>query len=229
MPDVLIPYAGEDLYRARHLAWVRDRYRDLGYRVILGDGDPYAWRKAVAVEDALRQSTSDVVVIADADVWCDDLPDAIDKVMSGEAGWATPYWGVQRLTLEASERFKQGERDGLATEETHHGYAGGGIVVLWRAAYEQAPLDPRFVGWGGEDQAWAVTLRTMVGKSWRSRAGVCWHLWHPPQTRLTRAVGSAENEALRAEYAAALNTPGRMRAVIAEGRAWATSNCSSKT
>jgi hypothetical protein len=42
-------------------------------------------------------------------------------------------------------------------------------------------------------------LRWMAGPAWRSE-GPLWHLWHPPQERLTRRVGSRASEQLRGRY-----------------------------
>ena len=61
------------------------------------------------------------------------------------------------------------------------------------------PLDPRFVGWGGEDLAWGYALTTLAGEPWRSDEPL-YHLWHPTPARQSRKLGSSENERVRRLY-----------------------------
>jgi hypothetical protein len=219
--SVCIPWGGACPYRVSSFRYVLRRYRELGMQVAVGIGDAAEWRKGAAVRSAVDAAGGDVLVIADCDVWSEQTLEAVERVRAG-AGWAIPHHNVRRLTLEATRQFyKHGHADELELEEEHYGIAGGGIVVLHRDTYELAPIDDRFVGWGGEDKAWAAALRTLAGRPVRINAPL-WHMWHPPQKRLTRAVGSEENDALRARYVDARMRPNAMRALIAEGRAWAS-------
>jgi hypothetical protein len=88
-------------------------------------------------------------------------------------------------------------------------------VVLTRGAYDLAPIDPRFVGWGQEDESWALALGCLAGPSWRGTAEL-WHLWHEPQVRQSRSVGSAASLALHQRYVRARRDPRRMAALVAE-------------
>lgn len=102
------------------------------------------------------------------------------------------------------------------SEPSYQGFAGGGITVLPVRTYLDVPLDTRFTGWGGEDEAWALALRALVGPPWRGTAPL-WHLWHPPQDRASRRWGSPEARDLYLRYRRAARHPDRMRALIAEG------------
>lgn len=218
-PSVLIPFAGDDPDRLLSLAWVTARYESSGYEVSIGYGDVERWSKADAVEDALSKASGDLLIVADADVWCEELPLSIEAVDQG-APWSMPHWNVVRLTRTGTEKFFAGQEILMEDESEHHfGAPGGGIVVLTREMYERCPLDPRFVGWGGEDLAWGYALRTIAGKHARFHAGL-WHFWHAPQARMTRKVGSEANETLRASYADSRFQTGRMRKLIAEGAQW---------
>jgi hypothetical protein len=84
-------------------------------------------------------------------------------------------------------------------EKPYIGYAGGGIAAMPRATYADVPIDPRFEGWGQEDASWALALTRLVGRPWRGSAPL-WHLWHPPQPRRERAIGSDANEELWLRY-----------------------------
>jgi len=91
-------------------------------------------------------------------------------------------------------------------------------MALRRDLYEQVPIDPRFVGWGQEDQAWHLALRRIAGMGVRGRADL-WHLWHPPQPRLSRQTGSETSAELLHRYQRA-NTAQAMSALI--GEIWRT-------
>lgn len=215
MLSVIVPLAGDCPHRARAWQWVRAQYN--GLEVCEGYGDPEAWCKADAVADGLSRSSGDLLVISDSDVWSEHLRSAIDAVESGEYQWAAPHRRVRRLTQTGTDQFLNGERDTALTSEDHHAVLGGGIVVLSRELYERCPLDPRFIGWGGEDQAWGAALRTLAGVPFVTRYPL-WHLWHPPQQRMTRKVGNVANDELRGRYIGAKLQLRLMRELIEEGR-----------
>jgi hypothetical protein len=167
------------------------------------------------VEAALELTDADLLVVHDADVWCDALDDAIEAVRAG-APWAMPHRRVYRLTEDATNAaLDGGDLGGPTVEHPYIGWQGGGIVVLPRTTYRDCPLDPRFAGWGAEDEAWARALVALHGKPWRGRAPL-WHLWHPPQPRVSRRMGSESSDALLARYVIAGKRAGPMRTLIEE-------------
>lgn len=177
---------------------MRARLEQHDLDVIVGSHEG-PWRKGVAVADALTRTDADVLVVSDADVVCDDLPDAIAAVVAG-AAWAVPHTRVRRLTTAATDQVLAGAiPHGPLEERPYRGILGGGIVVLPRDVYVEAPIDPRFVGWGQEDESWGLALSNRYG--WPVRgSGDLWHLWHPPQPRTSRGVGSAESLDLFRQY-----------------------------
>lgn len=222
---MIIPWGGDDPDRRRAFDWCaarwRARYPD--WQVMVGV-DPYRqphdpWVKARAVHAAVHDTKAPVLVVADADVACDGTHLAVLAVDQG-APWAVPHKLVWRLTEPQTRMVFAGlppERFGPDELEEHPypGIAGGGIVVIPRAAWDQAPLDPRFEGWGGEDNAWGWALTTLVGAPWRGGWRL-WHLWHPPQARLSRQTGSRASSDLRRRYRAARRNPARMSQLAAE-------------
>lgn len=175
------------------------------------------WCKAAAIAAALDWSTSDVVIVADADVWPAD-PDEIRRCIEAldGHGWAIPHGDVHRLDQEATGTLITTGTPGAGrAQRPYWGTAGGGIVALRRDTYIGCPLDRRFVGWGQEDESWAMALAALHGQPWRGRSDL-WHLWHPPQERLNRRVGSAEGQQLQRRYRAARRDPAAMRALIEE-------------
>lgn len=213
--SVLVPRAGNCPHRDRAWELVRPQYAAL--EVVEGYGDPNRWSKAEAVADALTRAAGDILVIADADVYTDHLDRSLEAVISGRHAWASPHKHVRRLTAAGTEAFAAGARETAEVEEEHFAKLGGGIVVVRRDLYELVPLDRRFVGWGGEDAAWAAALRTLAGPP-KIEPQALWHLWHPPQPRQTRKVGNDANEELRGRYYAARYQPGPMRQLVEEAR-----------
>lgn len=215
--DVLIPWRPGCEHRQRAFDWVTIRHAIAGRNILIGEHDTGPWCKAAAVHSALEDSTADILVIHDADVWTDELQRAVDKVAAG-APWAIPHQWVHRLDPAATDELLATGRPGdTLDQEPYVGHPGGGIVVLTRDTYLDCPLDPRFVGWGQEDDAWAHALTTLAGRPWRGAADLI-HLWHPPQERRDRHVGSDQGHRLYRRYCAAARKREAMRLLVDEHR-----------
>lgn len=222
--EVVVPWAGESPHRGTALGWVVSRYRSCypHWTVTVAE-TALPWCKARAVNPAVAASRADVVVVADGDSWCDAVGEAVDVVDAGTAGWAAPHWRTHRFTPAFTLAVLAGADPAgfqLADleEAAAPGCPGGGIVVAPPSVLADVPLDPRFVGWGGEDWSWGRALRTLWGQPWRKPGddGALWHLWHPPQARPARTVLPLANDALRRRYASAYGHPDAMRALIDE-------------
>ncbi len=225
---VLIPYRPDGSpARAQAVMWVRERYRvrHRDYSTIVGWAAPLSepWSKGRAVQ-SLRASLDevehgDVLVIADADSWVDgDYLEAAVEAVQGGAPWAVPHRKVLRYTKGTTATILAGAvptRYGI--ERRHEACEGGGIVVVSADVYDAiGGIDPRFVGWGGEDEAFGLTLRCLYGGPVQI-SGTLHHLWHE------HAVGVARHRppdptsaALLERYRAAVNDPERMRTLITE-------------
>lgn len=203
--------------RERVWDWVRGRWlaKHPSWQIVTGEAPAGPWRKALAVADGAKRATGDILIVADADVVVEDIETAVDAVVGG-APWAMPHRMVHRLTEDSTRALLGGSAGyGPLAQGPYEGHPGGGLVVLPRALLDDVPLDPRFAGWGQEDDAWALALRTLAGPEWRGEE-ILWHLWHPPQERLSRAVGSLDGAALFERYRAAAGDPSRVRALLAE-------------
>lgn len=216
--ETIIPFRGGCPHREAALAWVTARH-DMPRVVRANDGP---WVKARAVNPAMAESTADVLVISDADVWCEELPAAVDHVRT-HGGWAVPHRLVHRLTEHATRLLLEepdvllGDVVGTIEEAPYKGIIGGGLVVISRQLAEEVPLDPRFVGWGGEDVSWGRALETLGGKPWRGHAPLI-HLWHPPQHREGRGGMAVDSQELMRRYEKAMRDVRRMRHLITEAR-----------
>lgn len=222
--EVIVPWRAGDKDRERAWSWLWSSWRAAhpDWPVTLADipnGEP--WVKAKAVMPAIEASSADVVVVADADVWCDTVNQAVGAFGYGYE-WAVPHGRVFRLTKPATLLVMTGTRpEDLGaddrTENPYPGVAGGGIVAVRRDAALDCPMDRRFVGWGGEDFSWGLALAALHGSPWRGSAPL-WHLWHTPQPRNSRKIGTDANEELRKRYFDAYGQPDVMRALVNAGR-----------
>lgn len=208
---VIVPYRDAP-DRAPLLRWVMSQLFDArrgwpwrdATKITVCTDDPRGegeWCKAAAVANGLASTDADVIVVHDADVWCDGTSKAIEAVLAGEAQWAIPHNLVYRLKPRPTQEILDGGPlvRSPVERKPYCGWVGGGIVVITRRAWETAPLDPRFRGWGQEDASWALALLTLVGSPWRGNSPLV-HLWHEPQPRLCNEYGSRESKWLYDRY-----------------------------
>lgn len=219
MITAIIPWKAGCPHRERALRWTLPRLAPLVDEVVIGEitGE---WSKARAVARALEHANGDVLAIVDADVWITDPTwvDACEAALVGW-GWAVPHTWLYRWTPIATQKIYQGDTPASdeVTRPRYRGWLGGGTVVLPRALYDAVPLDPRFAGWGQEDESWALALTTMCGKPWRGDADM-WHLYHPPAPRQNIRWGSHESIELYRRYKQASGDPNAMRELLEEVR-----------
>lgn len=222
--SVLVPYRGGCEQREKAWLHVAGRYTAAfpHWRLVTGTCAPGPFNRAEAIIDAARGCTSDVLVVADADVWCDGIADAVEAVEEG-APWAVPHRLIHRLSFASTIDVLTGSDwqglplslDNAQDRRPYPGNEAGTLLVLSRQTFEQVPPDRRFVGWGQEDVAWALALRVLVGPPVRFDHDLV-HLWHPPQERKNRVVGNDVSLALLRRYRRADRTA--MQALVDESR-----------
>jgi hypothetical protein len=212
--EVVVPFRGGCPHREAAWRWCRPRYPWPVTEAI--GGDP--WVKATVVMPAIAASSAEIIVVADADVWCDGLEAGVRAVRGG-ALWAVPHSEVVRLTEEGSRAFMAGEpwQQLPMVERPRWGFQGGGYVIARRDTLLEIPLDPRFVGWGQEDHSWGIALYALLCPSWRGSEPLI-HLWHPSAPRLNRKRGSNESWALYRRYCEARRSLDEMRSLVKEAR-----------
>lgn len=221
---VIVPRTpGSCRHRDTNWAWLKARWGSLHptWETVEGNADPDRWCKAEAVADALEHTAAETLVICDADLVCDPiaLARSVDALDVG-ASWVVPYTSVRRLTAPATATVidQPPETVDLPTDRSslarqpYSSLPGGGVLVLRRSTYLAAGGFPPFVGWGGEDVAFGLVLRTLAGKHTRIRSDL-WHLWHPPQSG-RRPGGRSDNDRLTRRYIAAKDNPAAMSALV---------------
>jgi hypothetical protein len=177
------------------------------------------WCKADHVRQLVQAADTDTVVISDVDVWVDPTAvlGAVHAVSSGSYAWAVPHADVHRLTADGTKRYLAGEELRFADydQPPYRGWLAGGIYAINRQVALDIPMDPRFIGWGQEDESFAMALKTLVGTPWRGSTPL-YHFWHSPMPRRDRAVGSEASEALCERYREASGNPIAMRQLVDE-------------
>lgn len=216
--SVVVPFSPGCPQREAVWAWLRQHYakHHPKWQVVTA-GHTGEWCKGEALK-VIDDITSDIVVVADADCLMApaELRSAVARASLG-APWVVPHLNVLRLDRQETQHLLQtSEVPNIQRRQRRRRYyvgvAGGGMVIFRRSAWDTAPMDKRFKGWGYEDVCWGAAMDTLVGPHVRLDAELL-HLWHPPQPN--REAPHAGSEALYQSYLRANGLPRRMAALIA--------------
>lgn len=221
---VLVPVGLSDEWRAAALDYVLAWYARHfpSWTVHVGQLEPdLEWSKGAALAMARQLAPADAstLVLADADSFTMDpasLADAVAAVELTGHPYATPHGRVYRLTEEETGRVESIDgfvpRLGHTCRPVYEGPLGGGITVVSAEVFDDiGGVDPRFLGWGGEDICLGYALQTLHGDGPRIPGSLV-HLWHPHPAPDLR--GSEASEQLVAEYKSARGVKHRMRSVL---------------
>lgn len=227
-PTVVIPFKSKEPERLRNLSFVCAWWWNLGFKTIISETDPYT--KGSAVADGVSKCKDDFFIIADADAIVEPYSSILDAVhlVRESPNWVVPYETIWRLTEEATRDYVRNRYNHTYTwydeiyqpvnvETTvppYRAVKGGGITAIHRNFWnEVGGIDPRFEGWGGEDQAFGRALETLCAPA-IELPGRLIHLWHQDQGP-RRAVSKATQK-LSSKYQVAWQNPQKMRLVIQE-------------
>lgn len=217
--QVIIPAApADDVTRVAARQWVAARYAGLGLPVTIATGPPGDWSKGAAVNPAAATATAQMLVIADADSYV--AADHLERAMTvaQRVGWAMPHSIVKRLSRASTTDILADRPCKPRLERgAYPALPGGGIIVCTREAWSTiGGFDPRFRGWGGEDHAIGLALRTLVAPVPPRTPAPLWHLWHTPAAHCRRPTQATRD--LDARYRAARDKPDLMRQIVTEWR-----------
>lgn len=217
--SVIVPFHASDEWRQSAWEyvsiWWGKHFPD--WELIRCSADP--WTKGGAFHNGVKLAEGNTFILADADSFIldpDELAELVSRVdRRGGVPWVMPHRYVHRATKAATERIYA---DGII--DTHDiqypiygGCVGGGMTILTRVAWKTVKgVDPRFVGWGGEDRCFGWALSSLLPKGQRGNARLI-HLWHPVQG--PRQKMSPETLNLINEYRHAKSAPSRMASYIA--------------
>lgn len=222
---ILVPrrdgFAQRDRLWAWVKAWWQREFPDL--EIVEGHHNVGLFNRSAALNTASKLAGDwDIALIIDSDVICD--PDHVREAvrLAVETGMVVvPFTVRHNLSERGSERIMAGDRgpwEGYIARNFYDQHSS--VIAVPRTAWETAGgFDETFAGWGMEDTAFAITVRTLVGDLIHME-GEVWHFWHPTAPEGHVGTPSAiANRARGARYQAALGNADAIRALLGEQQA----------
>jgi len=215
----LVPWRPDGEHRDRLWEFCRKHWETVCGDIEIHTADvPGTFSRAASINRA-AVGDWDVGVILDADVVADaeQVYAAVATARAtGHLTFAfTHYAGLAPHMTNRVLAGYEGDRDlGVRYRSEQH---ESSIAAVPRALFDEVGgFDPRFVGWGQEDVAFAQACRVLGGIE--RVPGTVWHLWHPRSPERDKGKDSYRAaQLLGARYREA-RTPDVMRALLAEDR-----------
>lgn len=242
--SLIIPFSSKNLLRRATFKWLLEYWRHElpDAEIVIGHSKSRVFNKGRALNQAVRKSHGNVLVIIDADAYMSGkvIERCADRIIEELHNhlWYVPYRHLYRLNKWITKAIVRSDPrhplrlyspppDCFLDDNGHkssygHRYAAM-IVIIPREAYDVLGcFDERFQGWGGEDIAFLRALDTLYGKH-KSTDNDIYHLWHEfignnYQSRawVGQTGGGANNE-LANRYNRATGNPEQMRELVDEG------------
>ncbi len=222
--SIIIPFKTDNGPRERAFTWMLNYYKEIcpNADICIGtSNNPF--NKAKAVNEAAAKAKGSIFAIIDADIICGPaaLHEAAELLM--RYPWIIPFKEVLNLSKVSTSRL-------LTTSPSwplpsHMSFKKrsfneralpvGGINIMKRECFEAVGgFDERFLGWGGEDDAFAAAMNTICGHYMRTDDTIL-HLWHPPVEPQDNEQYD-DNVQLALRYCRAQGKAHRMRRILAE-------------
>lgn len=194
----------------RQRAWAHCRKQWPQY--VLGTSPDGPWNISAALNDGIHRASGDILVLTGADVVVEQgaLDAAVGWAQQGH--WAQAASQYMRLTQDSTTVVLAGEGGDLIGDITGAG-VGWGPIVAPREMLLDIGYDERFVGWGGEDDAFGVAMATLVGQP-NICPGTVWLLYHPNND--IDHPHYQDNLRLLAQYRSNVGDPVAMRRLVDE-------------
>jgi N-terminal domain of galactosyltransferase len=186
---VLVPRRSDDGWRDEIWAQLRARYWGLlpGFKVVEGWHNEGPFNRSLAINQAaVKRHWDDVAVIADSDsfVPSSQLLEAVDKARKTRK-LVSALTFVCQFDQGFTESFVYDGLVGMQDMRIEHVRTKpietqSNILVCPRKLWDEiGGFDERFVGWGGEDNAFWRAAEILRGSVERV-PGAAFHLWHEP-------------------------------------------------
>jgi predicted glycosyltransferase involved in capsule biosynthesis len=229
--SVLIPFKDAE-NRSDQFKWLHKRWESLGKDfeiVVSSDDGNIPFSKTIAVNNAYRKSTSDILAMVDADVWLDPqiLLDAADFIRKSPNSWVRPCEDVYRVNRENTNKILSISPDDPfpnITKDDCERISGatGGVFIFSKKQFETVGgMDSRFRGWGGEDNAWNTLMDSRFSEAVKWNKNL-YHLWHPRDRDDSRNAiwtgQSQRNTDLAKEYDVAATDKALLDKIIKENK-----------
>lgn len=216
----IIPFRPKDKVRLNNFNYVKAYIEKTfpGCELIVADSPFASFNRGAAINEGVKQSTGDILVFHDADMLItrDQLDGAITHLHSLVCSYAVPFSSVHYISKEETARVLSGDKipfiDELDLERKYEAPSRGGINVLFRDKF--IPFDTRFCGWGFEDSAFAVCMKTYYGAI-KHVFSPALHLYHIDECD-SNSLEYKKNAELCRRYEALEGKPEKLRRLINE-------------
>ncbi|KIL45199.1 galactosyltransferase-related protein [Jeotgalibacillus soli] len=223
--SIIIPFQTDYGPRAEAFEWVKKYYSTVmpEAELCLGIFENNEINKSKAVNQAAKNATRDIFVIADADIIYDPVVITESIKLLNEAAWVVPFTEIYDIPQKLTKKLVKSDPTLPINVELKHCQKvnwlydefAGKLNVIPREHFEAVGgFDERFIGWGGEDDAFSHAVNTLCGQ-FVNYEGRLFHMWHPPSHYNTNPNGQA-NIALLKRYIAASGNKEQMEQLIKE-------------
>ncbi len=225
--SVVVPWRGDGAQRDRLWKWCRDRWeslRDLGVvdEIIECDSGQEPFTRGTSLNRGVERAAGDVLVLADADTFVDEIAEALELLASG-APWVVAYGWQEYYRVSPADtdaylayQLPTTLRPFRFLEQC---VSRSGCNVLTREGFDRVNGFPETLrGWGYEDDCFVAAMDTLVGPHARTR-GFAVQLYHEHiEAERFHQPHIAENRRVSDLYAAARQQPDVMRALVRSQR-----------
>ncbi|WP_051633787.1 glycosyltransferase family 2 protein [Bacillus sp. UNC41MFS5] len=187
--SIIIPFQTDNGPREAAFKWLVKYYSIVMPKaeIVIGTINENDVNKAKAVNMAAKKATRDIFVILDADIVVTrEIIEESIKLLD-KAAWVVPFTKIYDVPYELTRNLLKTEPTGpidINKEKCnkvnwlYNGFAGK-INIIPRKNFEAVGgFDERFIGWGGEDDAFSHAVNTICGY-FVNYKGSIFHLWHP--------------------------------------------------
>ncbi|MDQ0300700.1 putative glycosyltransferase involved in capsule biosynthesis [Salibacterium salarium] len=224
--SILIPYQLDNGPRDKAFKWIADFYKTNMPKaeLCIGESTSTLFSRSQAINDAARKATKSIFLIVDADLIFNPLIVKKSIQLLNKHAWVIPFQTINYLTETSTNTIYadspqwpishqiEFERVKKPTKRTP---CVGGCNIVTRKNFERVNgFDERFIGWGGEDQAFMSAMNTLCGPYKRTNTDI-FHLWHP-HVGNKRNPNYKNNSMLRNRYISVSGDTSAMTKLIKE-------------